>query len=161
MQTSEKNWLEKLMDKIPGLSGYQAREGRRDTDKRLREYMASQLDRVKDRIEDAKLALTNQGNLQALNEVGLLQRRLQGVTDSIRFATYGYSGLFDQVKVREAELEQIYAHDLKMMDVVESLQKLVEDPAHTAADAMAAVQALDELVAQRKHLWDNPGVGGA
>ena len=92
MQTSEKNWLEKLADKIPGLSGYQAREGRRDTDKRLRECIASQMDRVRDRVEDAKLALTNQGNLRPLNELGLLQRRLQGVADRIRFATYGYSG---------------------------------------------------------------------
>jgi len=156
MQTSEKNWLEKLADKIPGLSGYQAREGRRDTDKRLREYLASQLDHVIDRVEAAKLALTNQGNLAALNDVGLLQRRLQGLRDAIRFATYGYSGLFDQAKVREAELDQIYAHDMKMVDVVESLKNLVEDPGHTPADALAAAQALDELVAQRKHLWDNP-----
>ena len=156
MEITEKNWLEKLADKIPGLSGYQAREGRRDTDKRLREYLASQLDHVIDRVEAAKLALTNQGNLAALNDVGLLQRRLQGLRDSIRFATYGYSGLFDQAKVREAELDQIYAHDMKMVDVVESLAKLVEDPGHTPADALAAAQTLDELVAQRKHLWDSP-----
>ncbi len=156
MEISEKTWLEKLADKIPGLSGYQAREGRRDTDKRLREFLAGRLDRVKDRIEDAKLALTNAGNLQALNDVGLLQRRLQGVTDSIRFAAYGYSGLFDQMKIREAELDQLYAYDLKMVDAVDALQKIVEDPAHTPADALAAVKSLDDLVAQRKHLWDAP-----
>lgn len=156
MQISEKNWLEKLADKIPGLSGYQARDGRRDTDKRLREFVASQLDSVIGRVEDAKLALTNQGNLAALNEVGLLHRRLQGIRDSIRFATYGYSGLFDQVKVREAELDQVYAHDLKLVDAAAALKSLVEDPAHTPADALAAAQALDDLVAQRKHLWDNP-----
>ena len=156
MDISEKTWLEKLADKLPGLSGYQAREGRRDTDKRLREFLAGRLDRVKDRIEDAKLALTNAGNLQALNDVGLLQRRLQGVTDSIRFASYGYSGLFDQLKIREAELDQLYAYDLKMVDAVDALQKIVEDPAHTPSDALAAVKALDDLVAERKHLWDAP-----
>lgn len=156
MEISEKNWLEKLADKIPGISGYQAREGRRDSDKRLREWLASQLDRVRDRVEDAKLALTNAGNLQALNELGLLQRRLQGVSDGIRFATYGYSGFFDQVKVKEPELDKLYAHDLKMVDAVTGLQKLVEDPAHTPADALAAVGSLDALVAERKHLWDSP-----
>ena len=156
MQISEKNWLEKLADKIPGVSGYQSREGRRDTDKRLREFIASRLDAVIGRVEDAKLALTNQSNLAALNEVGLLHRRLQGIRDGIRFATYGYSGLFDQAKVREAELDQLYAHDLKMMEAVDALQKLVEDPAHTPADALAAAGVLDDLVAQRKHLWDSP-----
>jgi hypothetical protein len=156
MQTSEKNWLEKLASAIPGISGYQAREGRRDTDKRLREWIASQLDRVKDRVEDAKLALTNAGNLQALNELGLLHRRLQGATDSIRFATYGYSGFFDQVKVKDAELEQLYAHDLRVLDAVKELQKIVEDPAHTPADALAAVGVLDGLIAERKRLWDIP-----
>jgi hypothetical protein len=156
MQTSEKNWLEKLAGAIPGLSGYQAREGRRDTDKRLREWIASQMDRVRDRVEDAKLALTNAGNLQALNELGLLQRRLQGAADGIRFATYGYSGFFDQVKVKEAELDQLYAQDLKLVDAVNGLQKLVEDPAHTPADALAAVGAIEGILAERKKLWDNP-----
>jgi hypothetical protein len=156
MQISEKNWLEKLADKIPGLSGYQAREARRDTDKRLREFVAGQLDSVIGRVEDAKLALTNQGNLAALNEVGLLHRRLQGIRDSIRFATYGYAGLFDQAKIREAELDQIYAHDLRLVEAATALKALVEDPAHTPADALAAVQGLDDLVAQRKHLWDSP-----
>ena len=156
MESSERNFLERLADKIPGLSGYRAREDRRTTDKRLRDYLASRLDRVRDRIEDAKLQMTNRGDLAHLNDVGLLQRKLQTATDTLRFAAYGYSGFFDQMKVKEAQLDILYAHDLKMVEAVESLEKIVEDPAHTVAQAMGAVEALDALLSERKHLWDTP-----
>ena len=32
MPQSEKNFLEKIADRVPGLAGYRAKESRRDTD---------------------------------------------------------------------------------------------------------------------------------
>ena len=60
------------------------------------------------------------------------------------------------MKVKEAELDQLYAQDLKLVDAVNGLQKLVEDPAHTPADALAAVGAIEGILADRKKLWDAP-----
>jgi hypothetical protein len=159
MEISEKNFLEKLADAIPGLRGYRAREDRRETDKRLREYLAARLDRVKEKIDSIKLDLTNQGNLQALNAVGLLQRRLQKAADSIRFASYGYSGLFDQMKVREEELGKIYAHDLKMVDAVAALEGTLAGNPADMPSATQQAQVLDDLVAARKTLWEAPPEG--
>lgn len=159
MEISEKNFLEKLADKIPGLSGYRAREERRETDKRLREYIATRLDGVKGKVDAVKLDLTNQGNLAALNAIGQFHRRLQRLADTVRFASYGYTGVFDQMKVKEAELDRLYAHDLKMVEVVELLEGAVP---HMAADAAPATKALDELesiVDARKTLWEAPTSG--
>jgi hypothetical protein len=156
MEKSEKNFLEKFADVIPGLSGYRAREDRRTTDKRLREYLAARIDRVRGALDDQKLLLTNQGNLAALNDVGLLGRKLQAAGDSLRFATYGYSGFFDQLKIKEEQLGQIYAHDLKLADAVEALEKLVADPGHTTDQAAASVKAIEDLLAQRKSLFEAP-----
>lgn len=156
MEKSEKNFLERMADAIPGLSGYRAKEDRRTTDKRLRDYLASRLDAVRDRIEAAKLDMTNRGDLAGLGEIGLLGRRLQTITETLRFASYGYSGFFDQLKIDEAKLDGLYAQDLKLVDGVSALEKVVADPAHTVAQAAAAVDALDSLLQARKHLWDAP-----
>ncbi len=156
MEKSEKNFLERMADAIPGLSGYRAREDRRTTDKRLREYLASRLDAVRDRIEAAKLDMTNRGDLAALGEVGTVERRLQAATDTLRFASYGYSGFFDQLKVDEGRLDQLYTHDLKVVDAVAALERTVADPAHTVAQAASCVDALTALLEARKHLWDTP-----
>jgi hypothetical protein len=159
MEISEKNFLEKLADKIPGLSGYRARDDRRETDKRLREYIATRLDGVKGKVDAVKLELTNKGNLAALNDIGQLHRRLQKVADTIRFASYGFSGLFDQVKIREGELDKIYNHDLKMVEVVELLEGSAATLATDPAPAGKAVDALEELIAQRKTMWEAPPEG--
>ena len=156
MEKSEKNFLEKFADKVPGLSGYRAKEDRRATDKRLREYLASRLDKVKDRIESVKLDLTNQGNLAALSGVGTVERKLQTAADTLRFATYGYSGFFDQVKVKEEQLDLLYAHDMKIADAVEAMEKSVSSPGYDGALAASAVQSLEDLLSARKTLWDTP-----
>ncbi len=154
MEKSEKNFLEKLADAIPGLSGYRGRDERRETDKRLREYVASRIDRVRGAADDLKLALTDKGDLAALGGLGTLQRRLQQLGDSIRFATYGYTGLFDQIKIREAELEAIYAHDLNFVAAVEAIEKSVASA--DLAGAEAALKQAETLFAGRKDLFEKP-----
>ena len=154
MQKSEKNFLEKLADAIPGLSGYRGRDESRETDKRLREYLGTRIDRARGALDDLKLTLVNGGELAALNDVGLLGRQLQQLGDSIRFATYGYSGIFDQMKVREAELDALYQHDLKLVEAVEALDRAVEG--HDLAAARAAFAEADGLFVKRKTLFDAP-----
>jgi hypothetical protein len=156
MERGEKNFLERLGDAIPGLSGYRARDDRRTSDKRLREYLASRLDRVGEKLQAIKLEATNRGDLQGLNAIGLLDRRLHGMADSLRFATYGYSGLFDQMKIQESQLDALYAHDMKIVDAVEGLEKAADDPANAVGAMTAALQGLDDLLAERKALWDKP-----
>jgi len=156
MEKSERNFLEKIADWIPGLKGYRAREDRRETDKRLREYLATRMDKAKDRVDEIKLELTNRGNLSALQPVGELHRKMQRVTDTLRFATYGYSGFFDQVKIKEEELDRIYAFDLQIMGNVEAVEAALADPERPVELAMEAVKALDDSLAARKTLFDKP-----
>jgi len=154
MEKSEKNFLERLADAIPGLSGYRSKDDRRETDKRLREYLAGRIDRIRGGIDDLKLAMTNRGELAALNDVGLLQRQLQQLGDSVRFASYGYSGLFDQLKLRDAELDALYQHDLKLVDAVEALDRAVK--AGDLAASREAYAAADDVFAKRKSLFEAP-----
>jgi hypothetical protein len=106
-----KNWLEKLAEKIPGLGGYKKKEIRRETDKIQRVFIAERLDTCLGKLDDVKLDLVKTGNLDALGEVDVVMRKLRTVADRVRFADYGYAGMFDPVKVGVEKLDELLAFD--------------------------------------------------
>jgi hypothetical protein len=91
--------LEKLTDFIPGWGGYQERQTRRKADQAMRQTLA--------------------------DDVGSAVTQLQTFTDRVRLASYGYSGLFDAVKVNEAELEQMYNFDVALFEYVGRLETAI------------------------------------
>lgn len=122
-----RNWLERLMDKIPGFRGFQDRELRRDVDKLQREHLAKELGQIKQAVRGKAQAYTDAGQIGALYLFGRMDGRLDGLSQAIRFADYGQSGFFDVVKINEPELDAIYEFDLS----------LVEDIARLAGDIAA------------------------
>lgn len=157
MRQSEKNFFEKILDAIPGLSGYRKREDRRTTDKRLREYLAGRIDNSRKKISDLKLELTNEGMLSQLDNIGRLESRLTKIADSIRFATYGYSGLFDQLKINEDELDLIYSHDLKFVEAIEELERSISQKGEGLKEI---VEKIESLVDERKVIFESPSLEG-
>jgi hypothetical protein len=155
MYQSEKNLLEKLADAIPGLKGYRDKEERRDTDKRLREFIAGRIDAVRKNLEDVKRKMATKG-LDGLDQADRLSQRLFKASNSIRHASYGYSGFFDQVKIQEAELDRIYQHDLSLIASVESLEKSVV-PSRAFEEAKEEweqlIQSLEKGIEDRKNLF--------
>src|ERR1700712_1121458 len=70
----QRNWLERLGEKIPGYRGFQDRELRRDVDKTLREHLAAELGRLKGQLRDRSRAFVDAGKLAALNGFDRLDR---------------------------------------------------------------------------------------
>jgi hypothetical protein len=122
-----RNWLERLMDKIPGFRGFQDRELRREVDKLQREHLAKELGQIKLAVRGKAQAYTDAGQIGALYLFGRMDGRLDGLSQAIRFADYGQSGFFDVVKINEPELDAIYQFDLS----------LVEDIGRLAGDVVA------------------------
>lgn len=138
---SEKNFLERLADAIPGLKGYRSREEARDTDKRLREYLATRLDGVARGLDAAKVTAMKSGGLAAMNSMDGVDARLSRVTSAIRYAKYGYSGLFDQVKIKEPELAQLYDLDTGLIGLVDQLEHGVKNgQMDVFGNALAAIE---------------------
>lgn len=164
MTVSEKNFLEKLAAHVPGLSGYRDREARRETDRRLREFLAGRLDEARRHLDEVRNKATRAGELGVLNEAGRLDRALQKSAASLRFADYGYSGLFDQVKIREAELDRIYDYDEALLGDALALGGDLERAAGAApdgsvvADLAKRAEELDRRIGRRKELFDTPAV---
>lgn len=120
---SERNALEKVIDSIPGWGGYQKRQKRREADRLLRETLARRLQEQRQRLDAAQKKLISHGRLDLVDDVESAVTQLKTFTDRIRFASYGYAGVFDAVKVGEDELQRLYEFDAALVDYVERLDK--------------------------------------
>jgi hypothetical protein len=155
-----RNILEELGAKIPGFKGYLDRELRRDVDKMQRDWLAGQVDRARFAVNGKIRAWSKAGKLDILATAGSVEKALDRLANRIRHADYGASGFFDVVKIRDAELEKIYAFDLALAEAVEYLAVQVEQLPATADDDMVnrlydAVQAADRRFDGRATVFED------
>jgi hypothetical protein len=111
------NWLENILHKIPGFKGYYEREFRRDADRLQREFIVRQLQEVKKNLNLAIQNVSRQKNLELLTEYNVFAKGLEKTINEIRYADQGYSGFFDLLKIKEAELDSLYQLDGEMVDL--------------------------------------------
>ncbi len=157
---ANRNFLERLGEKIPGYRGFQDRELRRDVDRLLREHLASELGRLKAMLRDGARSYTDAGKIGALNGFDRLDRQMDGLSQAVRFSDYGASGLFDPVKIREAELQRLHEFDLSLLDDLAQLEGEIagvpapgaEDPAPALDRLQQALRALDGKWRQREQV---------
>ncbi len=124
--TSDRNFVESILRRVPGFRGYLEKEYRRASDDLQRDWLADRLQRAKRAIDDASRPLADAGQIDVLPQVDRLRGRLDKLIGRIRGAVQGYSGFFDLVRVDEALLERVYEHDLALMEQVEALAGAVE-----------------------------------
>jgi hypothetical protein len=156
MPVSEKNFLERLASYVPGLAGYREREGRRETDRRLREFLATRLDEGRAGLNDARQRATRDKDMAGLDGIGRIDRTLQKAVAGLRYADHGYSGVFDQLKIGEAELAAIYAYDTALAADVVALSDKLRAGGTDLAELDRAAAALDLKVARRREVLEKP-----
>jgi hypothetical protein len=142
------NLLEKIANAIPGFRGYREKELRRDADKLQREHLATRLDGCKRPLDELAAGATRGGDLAAINDIETARKRLDKVTNRIRYADRGYAGFFDAVKVKEDALARVYEFDLALLGSVDAVAEAAATAgrASTPAEAVRAlVQTLDAL----------------
>ncbi len=157
---AQRNVLEKLGEKIPGYRGFQDRELRRDVDRLQREHLASELGRLKSSLRDHARGYTDAGKIGALSGFDRLDRQLDGLSQAIRFSDYGASGLFDPVKIGEAELQRLYEFDLSVLDDLAQLEAAIaavpapggDDPAPALTALQQSVRGLDDKWKRREQV---------
>ncbi len=119
--SDERSWLEKLIGKIPGYKGYKEKEMRRESDKLLRETIATQMAAQRQRMDDLQKQLISAGRFEYLDEMGNATVKLQTFIDRVQKASYGYAGLFDAVRVKEDDLDRLYDFDQQLLSYAERL----------------------------------------
>lgn len=155
--------LESLMDKIPGYGGYLRRETRRDSDKKLRVSIANAFSSQANRLNLVLEQLLMRGDLDSMEALDDIITRLQHLSDRLRTATYGFSGLFDQDKVDEAALDRMYLFDLELTEGVEKTGDLIaqlgiyKDRVNMIEQLRLKVEALHASFDQRgNHIKSTP-----
>lgn len=163
----ERNFLEKIATKIPGYKGYLEKESRRDVDKLHREHLATLLFQLKAPLHTVIRELTDNRRLFEVGPIEKAIQKLDKVENRIRYASYGYAGFFDAVKIREDQLDQLYHFDLALVDEVEKVKSHVQKLVSQLPDAKALKTAAQELMSsiddldakfnQRYQAIENPG----
>lgn len=142
--TSSEDFFTKLLAKIPGFTGYIERQNRRAADKLLRDTVANEFEEVWKRISTLQSDLVSQGGLEYVDDLEKSAIKYRQFIDRVRNASYGYSGVFDAIKINEAELAKIYEYDLSMLTLV--------DEANRAVDTVEASFGTDGLPAAIRNL---------
>jgi phytoene dehydrogenase-like protein len=125
--------IETWLAKIPGIRTYRDREHRRETDKQLRENLAARLQETRNLLKRLILNISQKGDFNLLAEMDRLSSHLQQMADTIRYASYGYGGIFDLEKIREEELNQLYTFDLSLMEDLDGIQAQMEEMVQEAS----------------------------
>jgi hypothetical protein len=149
--TDSKGLLENIVGKIPGFSGYMEKEARREADKLLRDTIAARYGEQLNRLALLQTQLLSSGGIEHVDNVQEAVTRLQRFIDMVKTAERGYSGFFDAVKVKEAELAKLYAFDNALLENAGQVTQAVDglETAITSQDGIpAAAQKVVAVVAE-------------
>jgi len=122
--------------------------------------LAEQVDRCRNELNSKVREWSRSGNLANLDLASSIEKALDRFANRIRHADYGYTGFFDPVKIREDELDRLYAFDLALIGTVEGLAARIEGlPAAAAGPELLAtldaVQAADRQFDERARVFED------
>ena len=146
--TGDQDVFKKLGAYIPGFKGYIERQNRRASDKLLRETVADRFEEQWKRTSAIQTDLISQGMIELIDDMEKAAIQLRTFIDKIRTASYGYSSLFDAVKINEDELAQLYAFDNAFFDAAEQVGRALDNIEASMGDSdglKAAIRHLTSL----------------
>jgi hypothetical protein len=113
--------IQSIAQQIPGYTGYQSKERRRDADKVLRERLANQYDTQRDHLTRIMEEATRSTGLQYVADLERANQQLQLFIARLKTAPRGYAGWFDAAQIQETDLDQLYQFDSSLTSGVERL----------------------------------------
>lgn len=144
--------LEKFVEQIPLLGSYLKRENARERDKIIREHIAERFDHLKGAVMKVMEAMTEKKILAGLDKLDRLSRKLDGLRDTVKFASHGYSGIFERVRVLDAELEALMTYDMEILTKVEemdtrlaAIKDILSDEAKVEGEIAALAAFADDI----------------
>lgn len=151
--TEGMNAFEKTLHGVPGYHGYKEKELRRESDKTVREMVARQLMDQRGRLSAVQADLVADGQLSLLDDLERADRKLVLLADRVRTASYGYAPLFDDLRVKEAELDALARYDEALFGdvsrvgvIIDNLTTLAGRPEADWAESIRALTtALDSM----------------
>jgi hypothetical protein len=123
---SQMRLSERIAAALPGFRGYKEKELRRESDKLIRNHLSMKLTHAKDNLRSIFQKVADRRYLDILPDMDRLTAKIDRVTEKVNHASYGYSGFFDVVKVKEENLDRMIAFDNQLIDDVNALSAAVD-----------------------------------
>jgi hypothetical protein len=120
------NLPERIAAFVPGFRGYKEKELRRESDRLIRNHLYLKLTIEKTALREIEQTLADRRYFDVLTDMDRLLAKMDRVVEKINHASYGYSGFFDAVKVREDNLDSMIAFDNKLLDGINALTTEVD-----------------------------------
>ena len=139
------NLFERIGNLIRGYKGYVVRDEKRNTDKKLRDELASIIQQAENRIIEQQQRLIKSGEMQKCQEWEITRKALNTVYSRIKNSTYGESSFFSDQQLKETELDEIYAFDLSLSEQVHLIFKTVESDLEEMLSAGLVIQQVKEI----------------
>src|SRR5512136_38049 len=123
---SQMRLSERIAAALPGFRGYKEKELRRESDKLIRNNLTLKLSKDKDNVRGIAQRISDKRYLDVLPDIDRLTAKMDRITEKINHASYGYSGFFDVVKVKEEHLDRMIAFDNQLIDSVNVLSDSID-----------------------------------
>jgi len=117
---------ERIAAFIPGFHGYKEKELRRESDRLIRNHLYLKLSTAKTDLREISQKLTDRRYFDVLTDMDRLLAKMDRVVEKVNHASYGYSGFFDAVKVKEENLDSMIDFDNKLLDGVTALSTEID-----------------------------------
>ena len=118
---SQMRLSERIAAALPGFRGYKEKELRRESDKLIRNHLSLKLSKAKDNVKSISQRIADKRYLDILADADRLNAKMDRITEKINHASYGYSGFFDIVKIKEENLDRMIDFDNQLIDSVNAL----------------------------------------
>ncbi len=123
---SQMRLSERIAAALPGFRGYKEKELRRESDKLVRNHLTAKLSKDKDNVRSISQRIADKRYLDILPDIDRLVAKMDRITEKVNHASYGYSGFFDIVKIKEQNLDQMIAFDNQLVDSVNALSDQID-----------------------------------
>jgi ABC-type transporter Mla subunit MlaD len=117
---------EKIIAKVPGFKGYKEKELRRESDRLIRNHLYQKLSTAKTDLREISQKLADRRYFDVLTDMDRLLAKMDRVVEKVNHASYGYSGFFDAVKIREKNLDHIIDFDNQLLEGINALSTEID-----------------------------------
>jgi hypothetical protein len=123
---SQMRLSERIAAALPGFRGYKEKELRRESDKLIRNHLYLKLSRDKDNVRLISQRIADKRYFDVITDVDRLVAKMDRITEKVNHASYGYSGFYDVVKIKEENLDRMIAYDNQLLDSVTNLSDTID-----------------------------------
>jgi hypothetical protein len=124
---SQMRLSERVAAALPGFRGYKEKELRRESDKLVRNNLYLKLTKDKDDVRVISQKIADKRYMDVLVDMDRLTAKMDRITEKVNHASYGYSGFFDIVKIKEENLDRMITFDNQLLDEVNALTAAIGD----------------------------------